>query len=100
MDAFLDVFTVMVEVPDPVTEVGLKLTVSPLPCPEAENVTFELKPPEPATARVEVPEEFWAMLSEVGEAVRVKSAVLDAVMVSEMVVVSTSPPPVPVMVME
>ena len=49
---------VMVEVPDPVTELGLKLTLSPLPSPDAENVTAELKPPEPVTVRVEAPEEF------------------------------------------
>ena len=49
---------VMVEEPDPVTELGLKLTLSPLPCPEAEKVTAELNPPEPPTLRVEAPEEF------------------------------------------
>lgn len=49
---------VIVEVPDPVTELGLKLTLSPLPCPEAENATDELNPPEPVMVRVEDPEEF------------------------------------------
>lgn len=95
----MDALTVMVVAPDPVTEVGLKLTDSPLPCPDAENVTEELKPPVPVTVRVEVPEAFCAMLSEAGDAVSVKLAVLDAVTVSVTVVVSVSPPPVPVMVM-
>ena len=49
---------VMVEDPYPVTELGLKLMLSPLPCPDAEKVTDELKPPEPVTVRVEAPEEF------------------------------------------
>ena len=31
VDAFLDALMVMVEVPDPVIEVGLKVMVSPLP---------------------------------------------------------------------
>ena len=90
---------VMVDVPDPVIELGLKLTLSPLPCPEAEKVTAELNPPDPATVSVEAAEEFWAMLSVLGEAEKVKSAVLEAVTVSETVVVWVMPPPVPVMVM-
>jgi hypothetical protein len=77
----------MVEVPDPVTELGLKLTLSPLPSPEAEKVTEELNPPEPVTVRVEAPEAFWAMEIDVGDAERVKFAVLDAVTVSDTVVV-------------
>ena len=56
--AFRLALMVMVEAPDPVTELGLKLTLSPLPSPEAEKVTAELKPPEPVTVRVEAPEEF------------------------------------------
>jgi hypothetical protein len=90
---------VMVELPDPVTELGLKLTLSPLPCPEAEKVTAELNPLDPATVRVEAPEAFCAMLSVAGDAEKVKSAVLDAVTVSETVVVWVTPPPVPLMVM-
>jgi len=90
---------VMVELPDPVTELGLKLTLSPFPCPDAEKVTDELKPPEPVMVRVEAPEKFWAMLSVLGEAEKVKSAALEAVTVSETVVVWVMPPPVPVMVM-
>lgn len=83
VEALLEVFTVIVLEPDPVTEVGLKLTVSPLPCPEAEKVTEELKPPVGVTVSLEVPEELWAMVSELGDAVRVKFAVADEVTVRE-----------------
>lgn len=98
-EAFLLALMVMVEAPDPVTELGLKLTLFPLPCPDAEKVTAELKPPEPATVRVEAPEAFWAMDSVLGDAEKVKSAVAEAVTVSETVVVCVTLPPVPVMVM-
>jgi hypothetical protein len=36
---------VMVDVPAPLMDVGLKVTVLPLPCPEADNEIAELKPP-------------------------------------------------------
>ena len=36
---------VMVEFPVPVMDVGLKLVVTLLPCPEADSETGELKPP-------------------------------------------------------
>ena len=89
----------MMEEPDPVTELGLKVMLSPLPCPDAEKVTEELNPPEPVTVSVETPEAFWAMLSVLGDAESVKFAVLDAVTVRETVVVWVTLPPVPVMVM-
>jgi hypothetical protein len=38
--------TCIVELPDPATEVGLKLAVAPLGSPLTENPTLPVKPPE------------------------------------------------------
>ena len=51
---------------------GLKLTVRPLPSPEAEREMAELKPPETAVVTVELPEALLATVMEPGEAERVK----------------------------
>jgi hypothetical protein len=80
-------------------ELGLKVTVWPVPCPEADSVIAELKPPETAVVMVAVPDAFLATVSVVGEAEMVKLAAGGAVIVSETVVVCVSPPPVPVIVM-
>jgi hypothetical protein len=40
----LDVVTVTVEAPDPLTEAGLKLAVAPVGNPPALNVTLPLNP--------------------------------------------------------
>ena len=89
---------VMVEVPDPVIEVGLKVTVSPLPWPEADRLMTESKPSVAMVVIVTLPDEFLVTLNEVGEAETVK---LDAVLVtvSETVVVFIRLPLVPVIVM-
>jgi hypothetical protein len=49
-------------------ELGLKLTVWELPCPEADNVIAELKPPETIVVIVAVPDPFLATVIAVGEA--------------------------------
>ena len=40
-----DVFTVIVDVPDPVTEAGVKVAVAPVGRPVTLNATAPLKPP-------------------------------------------------------
>jgi hypothetical protein len=94
--------TVMVDVPDPgaAMEVGLKLTVWPLPCPEADNVIAELKLPEIVVVIFELPDEPLDTEIDVGEAETVNPDETPEVTISETVVDSTSPPPVPVTVME
>lgn len=68
-------------------ELGLKVTVCLLPCPEADNVIAELKPPETAVVIVAEPEAFLATVSVVGDAEMVKLADACAVIVSETVAV-------------
>lgn len=96
--ARLDAVTVIVDVPEPVIEVGLKVTVSPLPWPDAERVTAELKPPVPVTVMVEVPDELLSTVSDVGEA-ETLNPVAVLVTVSETTVLEVVLPLVPVMVM-
>ena len=64
----------MVELPDPVIEVGLKDTVSPLPSPEADSAMAELKPPVAVVVIVAEPDELSAMVNEVGDAETLKVA--------------------------
>lgn len=66
---------VMVEVPAPVIEVGLKPTVTPVGWPVADNVMAELKPSVTVLVMVEVPELPCATETEAGEADRVKPGV-------------------------
>ena len=70
----LPTLTVIVDVPDPgaAMELGLKVTVWPLPCPEAEKEIAELKLPVTAVVIVAVPDEFLATVIVVGEAEMVK----------------------------
>lgn len=63
---------VIVEVPAPVIEVGLKLTVTPVGWPLADNVIAESNPPVTVLVMVEVPELPCATVTEVGEAERLK----------------------------
>lgn len=63
-------FTVIVEVPPPVSEVGLKLTLFALPSPEADRLTAPLNPPVIDTVIVDVPELPRAIVSDVGDALR------------------------------
>jgi len=96
----LPTLTVIVDVPEPgaAIELGLKVTVLPLPCPVADNVIAELKPPEIFVVIVDVPELPRATLIDVGDALIVKLGLVP-VTVSVTVVVSTVLPEVPVTVM-
>ena len=87
----------MVEVPVPVIEVGLKVTVTPVGWPLADNTTGVLKPPVVVLVMVEVPELPCFTETEVGLAERLKP--LELVTVSVTVVVSTVEPAVPFTVM-
>lgn len=66
---------VMVEVPVPVIEVGLNVTVTPVGWPVADKATGELKPPVVVLVMVEVPELPCATETAVGFAERVKPLV-------------------------
>jgi len=66
---------VMVEVPAPVIEVGLKPTVTPVGWPVADNEMAESKPPVTVLVMVEVPELPCATETEAGEADRLKPGV-------------------------
>ena len=89
---------VIVEDPEPgaAIEVGLKLTVTPLGWPVADNAIAELNPPETAVVIVDVPLKPWATETEPGEGEMVKVA--PEVTVKVTVVVCVTPPPVPVTV--
>lgn len=99
VDAFLATATFIVEVPEPVIEVGLKVIVSPLPCPDADRLIAEPRLPETVVVIVELPELPLVIDKEVGEAETVKDPVDVEVTVSETVVVCVMPPPMPVIVM-
>jgi hypothetical protein len=62
----VDVVTVMVEFPEPITEAGLKLALAPDGRPDALNVTVLLKPFWEVTVTVEIPWLPRASVSEVG----------------------------------
>jgi hypothetical protein len=66
---------VIVEVPAPVIEVGLKTMVTPVGWPLADNEIAELKPPVTVLVIFEVPELPCATETEVGEAERLKPGV-------------------------
>jgi hypothetical protein len=68
---------VAVELPEPgaAIEDGLKATVTPEGCPEADRAMALLKPPETAVVTVEVPELPWTTEIAAGEAEIVKSGV-------------------------
>lgn len=78
---------------------GLKLTVTRLPCPEADNEIAELNPFKAVVVIVEDPELPRVTVTEDGEALMVKFGGFDEVTVSETVVVCVIPPPTPVTVM-
>jgi len=63
---------VMVEVPAPVIEVGLKPTVTPVGCPLADKEIAELNPPVTVLVMVDCPELPCATVTEEGEAERLK----------------------------
>ena len=89
---------VKVAVPEPGAgmEVRLKLAVTPDGWPEAESEIDELKAPEIAVVRVDVPLLPRATESEVGDAEMEKFA--GAVTTRLMVAVLVIPPPIPVTV--
>jgi len=90
----------MVDVPEPgaAMELGLKVTTWALPCPDADRLMAELKPPETAVVMVAVPELLRATVIVVGNALMVKLGFVP-VTVRVTVVVSTVLPEVPVTVM-
>ena len=63
---------VMVEVPVPVIDAGLKLTVTPAGWPDAVRVTAESNPPVTVLVMVEVPLPPCATDTEEGDAERLK----------------------------
>lgn len=65
-------FIAMVEVPAPVIEVGLKLTVTPVGCPVAVKAIAESNPPVTVLVMVEVPSLPCATETEEGDAERLK----------------------------
>ena|ERR1017187_9305385 len=73
VDALLLALTVKVALPLPsaITD-GEKVTVSPLPCPEADRVIAESKLPERLTTTVDVPELLRATDNDWAEAEREK----------------------------
>ena len=98
--AFLPTVIVMTDDPVPGAGIGLGLkpTVTRLPCPEADNEIAELKPFKAVVLIVELPELFRATVSELGEALMLKSGITP-VTVRETVVACVTPPPTPVTVM-
>lgn len=99
--ALLATLSLMVDDPVPGAGMGfgLKLTVTRLPCPEADNEIAELNPFKAVVLIVEEPELPRLTVTEEGDELIVKSAGLDEVTVSETVVVCVIPPPTPVTVM-
>jgi hypothetical protein len=94
--------SVKVEEPDPGAAMlaGLKPAVTPEGRPLADRAMALLNPPEMAAVILDVPLAPCCAVTEVGLAVRVKLGVAAEETVSETVVVSVSPPPVPVTVIE
>lgn len=90
------VFTVSVEVPDPVTEVGLNVPVAPVGRPLTVNPTGALKPFTAVTEGVYVVLEPCTTVCEVGEEESVKSGPATALTTSVEVAVCVSVPLVPV----
>ena len=90
----------IVDVPEPgaAIELGLKVTVWPLPNPEADKEIAELNPPEMVVVTVEAPELPLTTVTVVGDALMVKLGDVP-VTVSDTVVVATVLPEVPVTVM-
>lgn len=90
---------VIVALPAPVMDDGLKLMVVPDPCPDALSAIAELKPPVTAVVTVTVPECDRDTERDVGAALMEKPAETP-VTVSVTVVEETMLPEVPVTVME
>jgi hypothetical protein len=98
--ALLDTVMVAVELPEPFAmDVGLKVTVTPVGIPDADNAIADLKPPEGVADTLVVPFLPGATLTVAGAALRVKLPPVVEVTVRETVVVSVVLPAVPVTVM-
>ena len=80
---------VIVDVPEPGAAIGLglKLTVTPLGCPEAVKVMAELSPPKTLVVMVGVPLLPCTTDTELGDALMLKPALTAAVTVRDTVVV-------------
>ena len=89
---------VMVDDPAPVIDVGLKLVVTLLPCPEADREIAELNPPVTPVVTVTWPEEPRVTVIDAGAALMENPAEV-LVTVSVTVVVCDVLPEVPVTVM-
>ncbi len=93
--------TLIVMTDDPVPGAGIgfvvKLTVTPLPCPDADKEIAELNPFKAVVLMVDVPEPPRTTVTEAGEALMLKSGVTP-VTVRLTVVVCVIPPPTPVTV--
>jgi hypothetical protein len=94
----------IVDVPEPgaAIEAGLKITVTLCGSPDADKEMAELKPLPAVVVIVEVPEPPQLRLTELGDALMVKSPAPPpppvVVTVKETVVVCVTPPPIPVTV--
>ena len=86
------------DVPAPVIEAGLKLTVTPAGAPDDDKATAELNPPDAVVVTVTVPLDPRVILLEVGETAIVNVPTLGAFTVSVTVVVLASPAPAAVTV--
>lgn len=95
--ALLPTATDKVELPEPVTDVGLSVVVTREPCPVTLRVTAPENPFNAAMVTVALPVEPRVTVMLAGESVMVKSA-LGALTVKAIVVVWVMPPPLAVMV--
>ena len=98
MGVDVDVVTVIVELPEPVTEVGLKLELAPDGRPDAPKVTMPLKPFCGVTVIVLVPLAPRVTVRLLGDAERLKFDWAAAFTVRLTVVVCVKLPDVPVTV--
>ena len=98
--AFLETRIVITDDPVPGAGMGfrLKLTVTPLACPDADNEIAALNPFKAVVLMVDVPEPPRATVTEEGKALMLKSGGAGVVTVRETVVVCVIPPPTPVTV--
>ncbi len=85
--------TVIVELPEPgaAIEVGLKATLTPEGCPDAESATAALKPPETVVLAVAPAEPPCAIESDAGETENAKSGLLDGLKTTSMTGWSSMP---------
>jgi len=83
---------VICDVPAPVIELGLKLTVAPAGCPLAVKEIAELKPPATVAVIVDVILPLAATVTELGEAPKAK---VGAGTMNDIVAVSVALPLVP-----